>query len=63
MEGGGLDANALAKFNKQNRGAINDSDNNSSYNGSNPPLEKKMNRSKLSDETHIEGLEQFNKHG
>jgi hypothetical protein len=62
--GGGLNANSLAKLNKQNRGNINDSDNaNSSYAGSNPPFEKKMTRSKMSDETHIEGLEQFNKHG
>tara|TARA_B110000285_G_C15078108_1_gene591907 strand:+ start:162 stop:1631 length:1470 start_codon:yes stop_codon:yes gene_type:complete len=68
LEGGdglsGLNANALAKFNQQNRNNINNSDaGNSSYAGSEPPLEKKMTRSKLSDETHIEGLEQFNKYG
>jgi len=59
MEGGGgsgLDANALASLNKQNRNNINNSDDGGSdYAGSNDGRSKS--KSKLSDETHIEGLE------
>ena len=60
-EGGGLTEGALAKLNEQNRAtAINDSD------GENPGLEKKPTfkraQSKLSDETKIDGLEEFDKY-
>lgn len=57
----GLSAANLAKLNQQNYD--NSDAGNSSYQGSDAPKERKMARSRLSDETHIEGLEQFNKYG
>ena len=54
-EGGGLNANDLAKLNKDTN--INCSDN-SDYNGS-----VRKSKSKFSDSTHIAGLENFNKYG
>ena len=58
-EGGGLNAEALAKLNQGNK-AINGSDGASGYSGEGSV---KKSKSRLSDQTHIVGLDNFNKFG
>jgi hypothetical protein len=58
-EGGGLNADALAKLNKGGR--INGSEAGSSFDGDRSSMRKS--KSKLSDSTYIDGLENFKQHG
>lgn len=59
FEGGGLNAEALAALNKKNKG-INHSDDGSAYESE---ASIRKSKSRLSDSTHIAGLENFNKYG
>ena len=59
FEGGGLNAESLAALNRGNKG-INNSDDGSAYSGEGSLRKSK---SRLSDSTHIAGLENFNKYG
>jgi hypothetical protein len=59
FEGGGLNANALAQLNQDNK-AINGSDAASDYSREGSLRKSK---SRMSDTTHIDGLENFKKYG
>jgi hypothetical protein len=59
MEGGGLNAEALSQLNKGNK-AINGSDAGSGYSGEGTISRSK---SRISNTTHIAGLDNFNKYG